>query len=58
MMPGAVASVLLALATIVAAGVVVFMLAAGASTRALEVATVVALVCAAGAITFRIIATS
>lgn len=57
-MPAAVASALLALATIVAAGVVMFMLAAGASTRALEVATVVALVCAAGAITFRVIAAS
>lgn len=57
-MTPAVASALLALATIVAAVLVMGMTLAGASTRALEVATVVALVCAAGAITFRIIATS
>lgn len=57
MTPG-IASALLALATIVAAVVVMGMLVAGASTRALEVGTVVALVCAAGAVTFRIIAAS
>lgn len=57
-MPVGVAAALLALATIVAAGVVIAMIAAGASTRALEVGTVVALVCAAGAITCRIIAAS
>jgi hypothetical protein len=57
-MTPAIASALLALAALVAAVVVIGMLVAGASTRALEVATGVALVCAAGAVTFRIIAAS
>lgn len=57
-MTPAIASALLALATIVAAVVVMAITLAGASARALEVATTVALVCAAGAVTFRIIAAS
>jgi hypothetical protein len=57
-MTPAIASALLALAALVAAVVVIGMLVAGASTRALEVATGVALVFAAGAVTFRIIAAS